>query len=166
MVLSVPEFYVVCGLPGVGKSTVARELVDDLEGDAELLRTDEIRIELTDDDPEYTDFETELVYIELAERANALLGKGFSVVADGTFRSQEQRGFMWPAGAKYGVKPRLIKVECEEEEVKRRLRSREGGVSDADVGVYESMEFEPIRTHYRTVDTTDDYSVSRLTSNN
>ena len=52
----------LCGLPGVGKSTVAGYVTEQL--DAVRLRTDVVRKELFDE-PQYTAEETESVYREL-----------------------------------------------------------------------------------------------------
>ncbi|PSQ47007.1 kinase, partial [Halobacteriales archaeon SW_6_65_15] len=61
-----PQLIVVCGLPGVGKTTVAEAIAERVDG--RLLRTDVIRKEIISD-PDYTAEESRMVYGELFERA-------------------------------------------------------------------------------------------------
>lgn len=146
-----PELAVVCGVPGVGKSTVAGWIADRL--DAVHLRTDEIRKELFPD-PEYTDHETQVVYETLVERGRAALAGGQSAVLDATFKRRAHRTDPRRVARDLDVPWRLVKVEADPEVVRQRIRGRTDDPSDADVGVYEQFrrEFEPIETPHTTID--------------
>lgn len=80
--------YVVCGLPGVGKTTVSTELAE-RTGD-ELLRSDVVRSDVVVD-PSYTPGEIRRVYDELFERARQRLSTDGGAVLDATFGRTELR---------------------------------------------------------------------------
>src|SRR6056297_1413041 len=83
-----PQLVVVCGLPGVGKTTVAEDIAERLDG--RLLRTDVIRKEILPD-PDYTEEEARMVYREMFDRAREEVEDGGSVVLDGTFKDTRYR---------------------------------------------------------------------------
>jgi len=142
---------VVCGLPGAGKTTVAEHAVDAL--DAELLRTDVVRKELFPD-PEYTPEEMRAVYDELLDRAAAALRAGEPVVVDGTFKERDLRGAARRTAENVGVPLTLVKVECEEDVVRERIRARSGDESDADFAIHQRFreQFETIAGEHALVD--------------
>ena len=147
---SPPALVVVCGLPGVGKSTVAGVVSDRLE--ASRLRTDVVRKELFDD-PAYTDAETATVYDELLVRARDRLVDGHSVVLDGTFRRRDWRAEARDLAGDFGAGFRLLRVECPEPVVERRIVERDG-VSDADLEIHRQFRdrFEPVEMDHVVVD--------------
>lgn len=141
---------VVCGLPGVGKSTVARRVAERV--DAEVLRSDVVRKELFDD-PEYTSEETAAVYDELLARAGTRLAEGDRVVLDATFRTREHRRAARDLADRLDCGFRVVHVDCEESVVERRIAQRDG-VSDADFEVHKQLRatFEPIEMVHTVVD--------------
>jgi predicted kinase len=146
-----PILVVVCGLPGVGKTTVSEHAAEALDG--RLLRTDVIRKELFPD-PEYTPEEREATYDELFARAKETLREGRSVVLDGTFKLREHRGDARRAAQEVGVPLSLIKVACDEDVVRERIRARTDDASDADFEIHQQYrkEFEPIAGPFARVD--------------
>lgn len=142
---------VVCGPPGVGKSTAAAAAGEQL--DAALLRTDVVRKELFEE-PDYDARETERTYAALLSRAGDRLAAGDSVVLDGTFRRRGQRDRAAETAADEGARFRLLRVTCEPAVVRERVRAREGDPSDADIDVYESVRaaFQPVDREHATVD--------------
>lgn len=141
---------VVCGLPGVGKTTVAEHLAAHL--DAEVLRTDVIRKELFDD-PTYTDAETEAVYAALIDRARERVADGDAVVLDATFAEARFRADVREVGERTADSFDLVEVECDEAVVERRIERRDG-ISDADFEVYRHFKdaFDRIETDHVVVD--------------
>jgi len=143
---------IVCGLPGTGKSTLARHLSSDLGG--EVLRTDIIRREifksatleeaLRSNDPMQYDLERifdreksipeeyqqkiwkqkEMVYDELLHRVEKLLEKGRSVILDGTFYRRKLREKIYSIAMKTGVPVYLVECRCPEWAVEERLKRR------------------------------------------
>lgn len=146
-----PELAVVCGVPGVGKSTVAGWIADHL--DAVHLRTDEIRKELFPD-PDYTERETQTVYETLVDGGRAALARGESAVLDATFKRSTHRTDALRMARDIGVPWRVVKVEADPAVVRDRIRRRTDDPSDADVGIYEQFrkEFDPIEAPHATVD--------------
>jgi len=142
---------VVCGLPGVGKTTVSERIADRLGGTR--LRTDVVRKELVAE-PTYSEAETERVYEELVARAGRRLREGEDVVLDATFQRAEFRSAAAALADAVGARFRLLKVECDQATVERRIRAREGDESDADVEVHRlfRQEYEPIRRDHVVVD--------------
>lgn len=146
-----PYLVVVCGLPGVGKTTVSEYVSRALDG--RLLRTDVVRKELFPE-PEYTSEEREAVYDEVFERANETLRVGQSAVLDGTFKNREHRGDARRAAQELGVPLSLVRVACDENVVEERIRARTGDASDADFEIYKQYreEFDPIAGPFARVD--------------
>lgn len=142
---------VVCGVPGVGKTSVAEYATARL--DAELLRTDVVRKDLFAE-PAYTDCEARAVYEEILARAEDALEGAGTVVLDGTFHSRPFREWALGAAERAGVDGQVLKVECEPSVARDRIRTREGDESDADVRVHDMMreQFDPLAADHVAVD--------------
>lgn len=144
------ELVVVCGLPGVGKSTVAERVADHVDG--ELLRTDVVRKELFDE-PSYTDTETETVYAALLDRARERITGGTSVVLDATFAESRFRAGAREVGDSDADSFTLVEVTCEESVVERRIGRRDG-ISDADFEIHRHFRerFDEIAIDHVVID--------------
>ena len=155
-----PRLLVVTGLPGVGKTTVAREFADRLDG--RLLRTDTVRTDCVSD-PQYTAAERRTVYDELFSRARDTVEAGRSAVLDGTFRARADRERAVSLAASTGATLGVVAVECNEPVAEARIAAREGDASDADVAVHRRFRerFEPIRLPHATVDNSGDIAATR-----
>lgn len=141
-----------CGLPGVGKTTLAKELAP-LVG-AVVLSTDKVRKELISE-PTYMKSEKELVYNVMLLVAKYLHNAGVNCILDATFNSEQSRR---DAREKLGVPPDLfhiVECVCPEDVVIARLEARKGGYSDADVAVYKDMKqvYEPVKEGHIIADT-------------
>ncbi|WP_123536363.1 AAA family ATPase [Halosimplex salinum] len=155
-----PTLVVQCGLPGVGKSTVAAAVADRL--DAERVRSDSVRKELFDD-PTYDRAERDAVYEAMLERARDALADGRSVVLDATFERREHRDRAATLAEAVGADLRLVRVVCEASVARERIRGREDDPSDADVAVYENARerFEPLEREHVTIDNSGDLERTR-----
>ncbi|AZQ14932.1 AAA family ATPase [Halorubrum sp. PV6] len=144
------DLVVVCGLPGVGKSTVAERVAERVDG--ERLRTDVVRKELFEE-PSYTDAETAAVYAALLDRARERVASGASVVLDATFADAQFRADAREVGESDAGSFTLVEVICEESVVKRRIERRDG-ISDADFEVHLQFkrEFDEIDADHVVID--------------
>ena len=147
---STGRLVVVCGLPGVGKTTVAERVAAHVDG--RIRRTDVIRKELFDD-PEYTDAETEAVYAELLARARDDVEAGDAVVLDATFADARFRADARETAAEAAAEFDLVEVACDEDVVERRIERRDG-ISDADFEIHLHFKelFDEIATDHVVVD--------------
>ena len=145
---------VVCGLPGVGKSTVARQVAERI--DATVVRSDAVRKSLYAD-PTYSAEETASVYDALLSRAEDRLERGESVVLDATFADARFRTAAVELGVAAAAEHTLVCVECDQAVAERRIRERDG-ISDADVDVYRQFAdaFDLIKTEAVVVDNSGD----------
>ncbi|UPV75197.1 AAA family ATPase [Halorussus limi] len=155
-----PQFVVVCGLPGVGKTTVAEDIAERLDG--RLLRTDVVRKDILDD-PDYTEAEARMVYRELFERASDVVEGGRSVVLDGTFKDAADRERAVELCESLDAEFRLVKVECDEAVVRDRIASREDDASDADFEVHAMYreQFDAVSADHVTVDNSESAAETR-----
>jgi len=168
---------IVCGLPGTGKSTLARHLSSDLGG--RVLRTDLIRRELfknasleevlKSDDPMQYDLERifdrqeeipeeyqqiiwkqkEMVYDELLRRVERLREKGNNVILDGTFYKRKLRERIYSVAEKANVPVYLIECRCPEKAVEDRLIKRQRIVNEVS-NVKKMQIYRTVKKAYET----------------
>jgi len=155
-----PSLVVVCGPPGVGKTTVAGAAATRL--DATVLRTDVVRKELFPE-PTYADGETAAVYEELFERGRKRVAAGESVVLDGTFRTVTLRDRAVATARECGARARVFRVVCAEDTVRERLATREADASDADFEIHRQIrrEFEAVDCDHHRIDNSGTTSETR-----
>jgi aminoglycoside phosphotransferase family enzyme/predicted kinase len=124
---------VICGLPGTGKSTIARAVARRLS--AECLNSDVVRKKLFPK-PSYSEEEKLAVYRQMAQEAQALLKQGKNAVLDATFSRNEYVRLAKEAAHKAGAECRMVLCTLSDAEVRKRIEKREKGPSDADFAVY------------------------------
>lgn len=139
-----PVLVAVGGLPGTGKTTLARALAPMLGAapGALLLRSDEIRKRLAGVPPEtrlarghYTKDASQQVYAALLAEAERALGAGHAVIADAVFSDPAERAAVRALAARLGVPFQGLWLEAPVPELERRLGARIGDASDADAAV-------------------------------
>jgi aminoglycoside phosphotransferase family enzyme/predicted kinase len=141
-----PCLLLIGGLPGTGKSTLARGLAERAQCD--LLRSDVLRKELVGisagtpapapfEEGIYTAAWTERTYAECLRRAEALLLEGKRVIVDASFGAEAWRRAFLEAATRLGVPALLLLCQASPEVVRQRLERRRGDASDADVAVYD-----------------------------
>ncbi|HKB05479.1 MAG TPA: AAA family ATPase [Gemmataceae bacterium] len=160
-----PVLALVGGLPGTGKSTLARGLA--AAANLTVIRSDEVRKELAGVPRDeraagfYTPEWTERVYSECLKRAGDVLRDGGRAIVDASFATNRHRRMFLTMTRQLGVPAVLLVCRAPEGLVRERLRLRRGDVSDAGWEVFEGMRDRwdelSAETRRRTVevDTTD-----------
>jgi uncharacterized protein len=132
----------VGGLPGTGKSTLARALAPELGAapGALVLRSDEIRKRRHGVAPEtrlpqsaYSDAESRAVIAELARAVREVAANGHAVIADATFMEPDQRRAIEQAARGHPFAGLWLQAPLAVLEA--RVAARTGDASDADLAV-------------------------------
>jgi predicted kinase len=158
-----PVLVMLCGLPGSGKSHLARSLAEVLP--FVIVESDQVR-KLLFPECDYSGEESRWVHRTCHALMTKLLRKGVRVIYDATNLHERHRELVYRLADGEEVKLIIVKAVAPEEVAYERLQSRrEGdvdveGVSDADWEVYRRMErkVEPIGRNYVVVDTSQDLS--------
>ncbi len=155
-----PALVVLSGLPGAGKSHLARELcrrypMARLESD--VLRKALFRR------PSYSASESARLFAACHALLDRLLARGVSAVLDATNLKEIHRRPLYRIAEDHGARLVLVEVHAPREVVERRLEGRSRGAnpwdqSEAGLEVYERMrqEAEPIQRPHLRVDTSGD----------
>jgi len=143
---------IICGLPGVGKTTVAKGLSPLIS--AVVLATDKIRKELFSK-PMYGRKERRLIYDVMILVAKYLDKAGINCILDATFTRESSRREIKEKLGLASKDIHIIECVCPEDIVFSRLRQRKHDYSDADFSVYRNMKriYEPVKAEHMTVDT-------------
>ena len=140
------------GLPGTGKSTVAREIVESDERDWALLSSDRIRKQLAGLDPTaevttafatgiYDTAHTAATYAEMARRAATALERGVSVILDASWTDSRERAVLQRLATDHHAALTQVRCDAPLDVCRARITARREGprVSDADHAVLHGM---------------------------
>jgi uncharacterized protein len=139
-----PLMLAIGGLPGTGKSTLARALAPILGAapGALVLRSDEIRKRQHGIEPEqrlpqtaYTEGKSTAVFNELAHLAGTAAKAGHAVIADATFMDAAHRSLIEAAAHQAKVAFFGIWLSAPQPILEQRITARSGDASDATVAV-------------------------------
>jgi aminoglycoside phosphotransferase family enzyme/predicted kinase len=139
-----PIVVAIGGLPGAGKSTLARALAPELGNapGALVLRSDEIRKRQNGVAPEqrlpqsaYTDAVSESVFAELAALVRTAAGGGHAVIADATFVDARHRAMVETAARGAQAPFQGLWLEAPMAQLEARIAGRGRDASDATIAV-------------------------------
>lgn len=156
-----PVLVMLTGLPGTGKSNLARQLAEVLP--FAIVESDQVR-KILFPQCEYTGEESQWVHRTCHALMDKLLLKGVRVIYDATNLHERHRELVYRLADGREVKLIVVKVVSPEAVASQRLRNRQADVtddddvSDADVKVYRRMSrrVDPIRRNHVVVDTSQD----------
>jgi aminoglycoside phosphotransferase family enzyme/predicted kinase len=149
--------WIVCGLSGSGKSTIAAELVKCFK--VRCHRSDVVRKKLFDLDPEqpvvtafgesiYTVAATDKTYDQLLSEARKDLSRGRSVILDATFGKKAHRDLARELSGEMEANIVFLECHCPYSLLRQRLSAREGQKSTSDARLehleYQRQTFEPL----------------------
>ena len=136
---------IICGLPGVGKTAIAKDLEAIIKGSV-VLSTDKIRKELISQ-PTYTKQERRLIYDVMLLLAKYLHIAGIDCILDATFNRESSRKEVIERLSLTQDQLCIVECTCPEEIVISRLKNRQDIYSDADISVYRKMKriYEPVK---------------------
>ena len=152
-----PVLVALIGLPGAGKTTVARRIAGRFP--LLVLESDELRRDLIPV-PDYSQAESTRLFVAMHRLIAGLLARGVPVLLDATNLVEAHREPLRRLAREAGAKLVLVLVQAAPQVVRERLSRRLGtglprAGSEADWSVYLRMRetFEPVRGRHHTVDT-------------
>jgi predicted kinase len=156
-----PVLIMISGLPGTGKSYLARKLAE--REPFVILEADFVRKTLCPQ-PTYTAWESHWVHCTIHALIRKFLARGLRVIYDATNLIEYQREMVYHIADKAGTKLVIVVTVGSDEVVQERLRRRHegqreaGDISDATWQIYQRMarQQQPIRRNYLVVDTGQD----------
>lgn len=141
-----PLLVMVGGLPGTGKSTLARGLAT--RANLRVIRSDVVRKQLAGVSPHssgaarfgegiYSNEWSDRTYAECMRQAEALLFEGRRVVVDASFIREKFRRAFLELASSLAIPAVFILCQAVPEVVRQRLLNRRSDVSDADWSTYQ-----------------------------
>jgi predicted kinase len=156
-----PILFILSGLPGTGKSYLARKLAERLP--LVIVNSDFVRATLTAGKPNYTADESELVHRVGRAVLKRILQAHRHALYDATNLAEWHREKLYRVAAETGARLVIVRTTAPDEIVQARLRQRFAernpfDYSEADWHVHEQLksEVEPIARPHLVVDTSGD----------
>ncbi|MBI2864240.1 MAG: ATP-binding protein [Chloroflexi bacterium] len=154
-----PVLVMLSGLPGTGKSHLARRLAGRVP--LAVVSTDTVRLALVTR-PTYTWQESRRVYAACQQMVGELLAKGVPTMFDATNLVGRFRAAVYKIAEEHSARLVVVETVAPENTVRKRMERRsrredEFDRSEADFSVYLRMKksAEPIRHEHFTVDTSE-----------
>ena len=153
------DIVIICGLPGVGKTTLAKDLAKLIN--AVVLSSDKIRKELIHR-PTYKKQERRLIYDVLLLLARYLYNAKVNCILDATFNTENSRKKLMERLSVPREHIYIVECICSVDVVISRLRDRKNDYSDADISIYNKMKkiYEPVKGKHIIVDTSEPSKVN------
>lgn len=155
-----PRLLMLAGLPGSGKSTFARQIVDRLS--FLWVETDRLRKTLVAQ-PVYTPEEHQRVFRVCHQMLGEFLEEGYPVLLDATNLARRNREPVLAIARRLKVPVAIAVLSAPRDVIRQRLEHREAGMdpgtwSDAGFEIYSRMApaWEPVQGPHIHVDTSQD----------
>jgi DegV family protein with EDD domain len=165
-----PALVMLCGLPGSGKSYLAREIAGRYP--LAVLNSDALRRTLVRR-PAYSQKESARLFSAIHAVIEDLLRRGIPTLLDATNLKEAHRRPVYEIAERTRARLLVVEVRAPEDAIRARLEARRAredpaDISEATVAVYETMrdEAEPIERPHMLVNTTADIveAVARIMS--
>jgi aminoglycoside phosphotransferase family enzyme/predicted kinase len=131
-----PCLILVGGLPGTGKSTLARGLAG--SANFTVIRSDVVRQEIdTAGADRYSPQQIDRTYRECLRRAEEAIFAGQRIIIDATFGREKWRAEFFDLARRYAIPALLFVCRADVETIGQRLGQRVGDASEADWNVYQ-----------------------------
>ncbi len=172
-----PFLFLVCGLTGTGKSTIAQKIAVDYHAmylNSDIIRKTKAGIDKYEQHHDafnkglYDPKNIEIIYEKIAESATENLQNKKNVVLDATFQKKKHRDRMYQLAKDTSSHLVIIYCRCPDDIVKKRLddRIKKKSVSDGRWEIYVKQKqafeaFEP-NEHFFTIDTSQTNAEYRL----
>lgn len=157
---SMPRLLLLSGLPGTGKSFLARKVAERLP--CVIVESDSVRKILTQGNPDYTPYESSFIHRISHKVIEQLLWEGHNVIHDATNLAESHREQLYRVVTRIRAKLVIVQTIAPEAIVRERLAERfihrdPLDMSDADWDVYKQLqvELEAIRRPHLVVDTSE-----------
>ncbi len=161
------HLWVLAGLSGSGKSTVARELCR--QAGAIYIRSDAVRkhlagipVEQRGDDGLYTPAMSRQTYQRLIQLGGTLASQGYTIVLDAKFDRAAMRQAAIAKAAACEVSLTILHCQAPLAVLQERVQQRQGDIADATVAVLAEQTMEPCTyaeaPYVTTIDTTQSLS--------
>jgi DegV family protein with EDD domain len=158
--VSDPVLVTLSGLPGSGKSFLARRIV--ARRPLAVVESDHLRRVLFHA-PTHSRPESTRLFAAIHELLDRLLSRGVPTLLDATNLKEEHRRILYGIAGKNNARLVIVQTRAPEGVIRRRLRARAAGRdphdrSQADIQTYRRLraEAEPIQREHLVVDTTGD----------
>ena len=165
---ALPVLIMISGLPGTGKSFLARKIAERLP--VVIVETDRVR-KILFPEPTYASAESAWVHRVAHAVTEKLLRSGRRVIHDATNLSEWHRELVYRVADRSGARLVIVQTVAPEPVIRERLDRRQQHrgkltFSDADWPVYEMLkrEVDPVRRTHLVIDTTRDmdHAVARI----
>lgn len=142
----------IIGLPGVGKSTFAKQLQRNLN--FEMLSTEEVRSLLFQEgniveDRDFTKTELTYIYDYIYQNAKVTLSQGRSMIIEGVYRSSEDRNKLIKLSKDNNLGFLGFYVYCSEATALKRIIKRKNRGTRSPAGV---LGYKKIKTEFEKAD--------------
>ena len=155
-----PAFILICGLPGVGKSYLSRNLAEHIP--SVIVESDALRKELFTS-PKYTARESNRLFNACHKLSEELLLKGITVILDATNLIEQHREYLYRIAERTKSKLIIVWVTAPPDVVHERFQRRIMKTdtldsSEADWNVHRRMKTSAgrIGRNFITIDTSED----------